>query len=94
MCQDFGNVGNGHYASGYEVYALMLTLSSIGIPSVISKLVSERIAIGDKKAAQRIFKVALTFFTGLRTFTKCIIICILRLDSNTYFKCKRYCNSS
>lgn len=72
----------------------MLTLSSIGIPSVISKLVSERIAIGDKKAAQRIFKVALIFFTGLRTVIKCIIICIFRLDSNTYFKCKRYCNSS
>ena len=74
----------GHYASGYEVYALMLTLSSIGIPSVISKLVSERIAIGDKKAAQRIFKVALTFFTGLRTYTKCATICIFRLDCYTY----------
>lgn len=61
----------------------MLTLSSIGIPSVISKLVSERIAIGDKKAAQRIFKVALTFFTGLRTYTKCAAICILRMDCNT-----------
>ena len=69
----------------------MLTLSSIGIPSVISKLVSERIAIGDKKAAQRIFKVALTFFTGLRTYTKCAVICIFRMDCNT---CKRYCNSS
>lgn len=62
----------------------MLTLSSIGIPSVISKLVSERIAIGDKKAAQRIFKVALTFFTGLRTYTKCSAICIFRLDCYTY----------
>ena len=62
----------------------MLTLSSIGIPSVISKLVSERIAIGDKKAAQRIFKVALTFFTGLRTYTKCVVICIFRMDCNTY----------
>lgn len=62
----------------------MLTLSSIGIPSVISKLVSERIAIGDKKAAQRIFKVALTFFTGLRTYTKCSVICIFRLDCYTY----------
>lgn len=62
----------------------MLTLSSIGIPSVISKLVSERIAIGDKKAAQRIFKVALTFFTGLRIYTKCDAICIFRLDCNTY----------
>ena len=54
------------------------------MPMAVSKLVSERIAIGDKKAAQRIFKVALTFFTGLRTYTKCAAICIFRLDCYTY----------
>ena len=72
-----------------EMKGILSKVSTIvGLPQSIT------IAIGDKKAAQRIFKVALTFFTGLRTVIKCIIICILRLDSNTYFKCKRYCNSS
>ena len=47
--EGFGNTGLGYYAAGYQIYALLLTLSSIGIPSVISKLVSERIAIGDTK---------------------------------------------
>lgn len=61
--EGFGNTGLGYYAAGYQIYALLLTLSSIGIPSVISKLVSERIAIGDTKGAQRIFKVAFRFFT-------------------------------
>lgn len=59
----FGDAGNGYYASGYEIFAVMLTLSSIGIPSVISKLVSERVAIGDNKGANRIFKESLKFFT-------------------------------
>lgn len=61
----FGDTGLGYYAAGYQIYALLLTLSSIGIPSVISKLVSERIAIGDTKGAQRIFKVAFKFFTTI-----------------------------
>lgn len=61
----FGDKGNGYYSTGYEVYAVMLTISSIGIPSVIAKLVSERIAIGDKKGANRIFKVALALFGGI-----------------------------
>ena len=61
----FGDKGNGYYSTGYEVYAIMLTISSIGIPSVIAKLVSERIAIGDKKGANRIFKVALALFGGI-----------------------------
>lgn len=63
--EGFGNTGAGYYASGYQIYALLLTLSSIGIPSVISKLVSERLAIGDKTGAQRIFKIALKFFAIL-----------------------------
>ena len=46
-------------------YKLLLTLSSIGIPSVISKLVSERIAIGDTKGADRIFRVAFKLFTTI-----------------------------
>ena len=61
----FGDTGLGYYSAGYQIYALLLTLSSIGIPSVISKLVSERIAIGDTKGAQRIFKVAFKFFTTI-----------------------------
>lgn len=63
--EGFGDVGVGYYNSGYQIYALMLTLSSIGIPSVISKLVSERLAKDDKAGAQRIFKVALRFFSTL-----------------------------
>ncbi|MBR1803104.1 MAG: polysaccharide biosynthesis protein [Clostridia bacterium] len=61
----FGDTGLGYYSAGYQIYALLLALSSIGIPSVVSKLVSERLAIGDNKGAQRIFKLCMTFFTGL-----------------------------
>lgn len=63
--EGFGDTGLGYYSAGYQIYSLLLTLSSIGIPSVISKLVSERMAIGDTKGAQRIFKVAFRFFTTL-----------------------------
>ena len=63
--EGFGDTGLGYYSAGYQIYSLLLTLSSIGIPSVISKLVSERIAIGDTKGAQRIFTVAFKFFTTL-----------------------------
>lgn len=63
--EGFGDTGLGYYAAGYQIYSLLLTLSSIGIPSVISKLVAERIAIGDTKGAQRIFKVAFRFFSIL-----------------------------
>lgn len=61
----FGDMGLGYYSAGYQIYALLLTLSSIGIPSVLSKLVSERLAKGDKSGAQRIFKLSIYFFGTL-----------------------------
>ena len=43
--EGFGDAGNAIYASGYQIYALLLTVSSIGVPNAISKLVSERLAV-------------------------------------------------
>lgn len=41
----FGDEGNAIYSGGYQIYALLLTISSIGVPNAISKLVSERVAV-------------------------------------------------
>lgn len=43
--EGFGDKGNGIVAAGYQIYAMLLTISSIGVPNAISKLVSERVAL-------------------------------------------------
>lgn len=43
--EGFGDKGNGIVAAGYQIYAMLLTISSIGVPNAISKLVAERIAV-------------------------------------------------
>ena len=58
----FGDMGNGYYNFGYQIYTLLLAISSIGIPNAISKLVSERCALNDYRGAMRIFRVALVLF--------------------------------
>lgn len=60
--EGFGDKGNGIVAAGYQIYAMLLTISSIGVPNAISKLVSERVALGDHKGAHRIFKIAFATF--------------------------------
>lgn len=57
--EGFGDTGNAIYNGGYQIYALLLLISSIGIPNAISKLVSERVSVNDYKGANRIFKIAL-----------------------------------
>lgn len=71
--EGFGDKGNAIYSSGFQIYALFLTISSIGIPGALAKLVSEKIAIGDTKGAHRIFKIAFVTF-GLIGFLSSTIL--------------------
>ena len=60
--QGFGDNGNAIYMSGYQIYAMLLTLSSTGVPNAISKLISEKLALNDIKGANRVFKVSFLTF--------------------------------
>ena len=71
--EGFGDEGNAIYSSGFYIYSLLLTLSSVGVPNAISKLVSERIALGDNKGANRIFKIAFFIF-GILGFVGTMIL--------------------
>lgn len=60
--EGFGDEGNAIYSAGFQIYALLLSISSIGVPNAVSKLVAERLSVGDSKGAHRIFKIAFATF--------------------------------
>lgn len=59
----FGDKGNAIYMSGYQIYALILTISSIGIPNAISKIISEKESINDVINEKRVFIVSIILFS-------------------------------
>lgn len=61
--QGFGNEGSGYNSAGYQIYTLLLAISSVGIPNAISKMTSAKNAVGDYKGAQKIYKSALILFS-------------------------------
>lgn len=88
----FGDIGNGYYSAGFQVYTLLLALSSVGIPNAISKLISERTALSDHDGADQILKAALIIFAvigavlsaGLYLFAKPIADDLLDMDGAKY----------
>ena len=54
-----GGEGIGLYQMAYPVFLLMLSVSSAGIPIAISIIVSEKVAKGQFKAAEKVFKISL-----------------------------------
>lgn len=71
--EGFGDIGNGIYGSGYQIYAMLLTISSIGVPNAIAKIISEKVALEDYKGAHRIFRISLVTF-GLIGFIGTLIL--------------------
>ena len=43
--EGFGDYGNAINGASFQIYALLLAISSIGIPNAISKLVSAKVAV-------------------------------------------------
>ena len=70
----FGDQGNGYYNAGFQVYTLLLAISSVGIPNAISKMTSERNALVDYKGAYKIFRSALLLF-GMLLSTQ-VLLCL------------------
>lgn len=60
--EGFGDEGNAIYSAGFSIYALLLTISSTGVPNAVSRLVSQHTSKGDYRGAHRIFKIALATF--------------------------------
>ena len=69
----FGDLGNGYLNVGFQIYTLLLAISSIGIPNAVSKLTSEKVAVGDYGAAHKIFRAALLLFAIIGTASSAIL---------------------
>ena len=53
-----GASGMGYYQTAYPIYVLLLTISTSGIPTAISRMVAERRALDQYYEAHRVFKTA------------------------------------
>lgn len=60
-----GDIGMANYNPAYYIYNFFLVLATAGIPIAISKMVSERIAVGHYGEAHRIYKISLGLMASI-----------------------------
>ena len=82
----FGDSGNAIYSSGFQIYALLLTFSSTGVPNAISYLVSERLAVGDNRGAHKIFKIAFVTFAIIGIFGSVLLFLFAETIANSWIQ--------
>lgn len=56
-----GDEGNGYYSSAYNIYTIVLLISSYSIPSAVSKVISQKLALKEYRNAHRLFLCSLYY---------------------------------
>ncbi len=60
-----GDQGYGYFATAYDVYNVLLLISTAGLPVAMSRLTSQANALGNSNQVRRIYKTARLIFLGL-----------------------------
>ncbi len=87
-----GAEGMGLYQMAYPIYTILLVVSRSGIPIALAKMIADKIACEERRAAYKIFKVARRlsigiglFFALLMAFLARPLINLLSLDPRAYY---------
>lgn len=60
-----GEAGFGYFTTAYDIYSLLLIISTAGLPVAMSRMISEARALGRTKQVTRIYQTAYAVFLGL-----------------------------
>ena len=63
MTNIIGDEGMGYYSTAFNVYNIMLILSSYSLPLAVSKMVAARLAKGQYRNMNRVLRAALVYAT-------------------------------
>jgi stage V sporulation protein B len=69
-----GPAGMGLYQIAYPIYAFLLVVSTTGIPTAISKMVSARLAVGNRKGAHEVFRTSFKVLACIGTITTSVML--------------------
>lgn len=72
-----GGEGIGLYQMAFPIYLLALTLSTAGIPTAISIITAEKVALRDYRGANRVFRLSL----ALLAFSGLVLSCLVYLGA-------------
>lgn len=84
----FGDEGNAIANAGFQVYALMLSITAIGIPGAISKIIAKKLSIGDHRGANKILKMSLMIFATVGLVGSFFLYSFADIFANQYLHIK------
>lgn len=60
-----GKIGYSYFSSAYDIYTLLLLISTAGLPVAMSRMISQATALSDEALTRRVYNTSRTIFLGL-----------------------------
>lgn len=73
LANTIGLIGTSYYDTAYPYYSWLLVISTSGLPTAISKMVSERVTLGDYRGAHRVFTTAMQILCCIGLLTSILM---------------------
>ena len=77
-----GTAGYGYFTTAYNIYSVLLMISTAGLPVAMSRMISEASAVGNYNQVRRIYKVSRSIFLILGIFSTAVMVIFCRILAN------------
>ena len=72
------DVGYGYFCTAYDIYSVLLLISTAGLPVAMSRMISQASALGQYNQVRRVYKTARAIFLGLGAVSSALMILFCR----------------
>ena len=69
-----GDQGYGYFMTAYDVYSVLLLISTAGLPVAMSRMISQANALGSHNQVRRVYNTARLIFLGLGVVSSLIMV--------------------
>ncbi len=69
-----GDQGYGYFTTAYDIYSVLLMISTAGLPIAMSRMISQRNSLGKYNQVRQVYKTARTIFLALGLFSTALMV--------------------
>ena len=73
-----GDQGFGYFSTAYQIYSVLLMISTAGFPIAMSRIISQASSLGNYNQVRKIFKTARGIFLGIGTVSTLLMVLFCR----------------
>ncbi len=77
-----GDQGYGYFTTAYDIYSVLLMISTAGLPIAMSRMISQASSLGRYEQVRRVYKTSRSIFLGLGIFSTLLMLLGCRFLAN------------